>query len=220
MPLLDRVSTLIKANINDLVDKAENPEKLVKQLLLDMQNQFVQVKTQLAIAIADQHLLGRRQQENLQQQQEWVGKAELALQKNQEDLARAALERSLSYENAAKNFAQQIEDQSQQVQQLRDALHRLEQKMTDTKAKSELLIAQHRRARIAARAGTASMSDVEHEATFDRLKMKVVEAEAVGQGQMAISEPNIDQRFTAMERADQVDRLLRELKARSAGRNQ
>ncbi len=218
MPLLDRVATLIKANINDLVDKAENPEKLVKQLLLDMQNQFVQVKTQLAIAIADQHLLGKRQQENLQQQQEWIGKAELALQKNQEDLARVALERSLSYENAAKNFSQQIEDQSQQVQQLRDALHRLEQKMTDTKAKSELLIAQHRRARLAARAGTTTVNEADQDAAFDRLKMKVIEAEAVGQGQLAIGEPSIDQRFTAMERADQVDRLLRELKARSGGR--
>lgn len=218
MPLLDRVATLIKANINDLVDKAENPEKLVKQLLLDMQNQFVQVKTQLAIAIADQHLLGKRQQENLQQQQEWIGKAELALQKNQEDLARVALERSLSYENAAKNFSQQIEDQSQQVQQLRDALHRLEQKMTDTKAKSELLMAQHRRARLAARAGTTSVNEADHDAAFDRLKMKVIEAEAVGHGQLAIGEPSIDQRFTAMERADQVDRLLRELKARSGGR--
>ena|SRR5450755_2501120 len=220
MALLDRVATLIKANINDLVDKAENPEKLVKQLLLDMQNQFVQVKTQLAIAISDQHLLERRQQENLTLQQEWVGRAELAIQKDQEDLARAALERSLSYESAAKNFSQQIEDQSHQVQQLRDALHRLEQKMTDTKSKAELLMAQHRRARLAARTGTTSLQDLENDAAFDRVKLKVIEAEAVGHGQMAIGEPSIDQRFTALERADQVDRLLQDLKARAENRDQ
>src|ERR1041385_5035967 len=100
MALLDRVATLVKANINDLVDKAENPEKLLKQLLLDMQNQFVQVKTQLAIAIADQHLLEKRQKENIELQQEWIRKAELAVSKQQEDLARVALERSLVYENA------------------------------------------------------------------------------------------------------------------------
>src|SRR5947209_4614138 len=105
MSLLDRVTTLIRANLNDLVDKAEDPEKLLKQLLLDMQNQFIQVKTQVAIAIADQHLLERKQSENLEAQQEWVRKAELAVHKGEEDLARLALERSLTYENAAKNFA-------------------------------------------------------------------------------------------------------------------
>src|SRR6201994_2472535 len=122
MTLLDRVSTLIKANLNDLVDKAENPEKLLKQLLLDMQNQFMQVKTQVAIAIAHRHLLEKKQQENLDSQRDWVRKAELALQKNEEDLARQALERSLVFENSAANFAQQVQDQSEQVQLLRDAL--------------------------------------------------------------------------------------------------
>lgn len=214
MPLLDRVTTLIKANLNDLVDKAEDPEKLLKQLLLDMQNQFMQVKTQVAIAIADQHLLEKRQQENMDAQKEWLRKAELAVQKNQEDLARIALERSLTYENAAKNFAQQIEDQSHQVQSLRDALHRLEQKITETKAKTEVLIAQHRRARLAVRSGTTAMNELESDAAFDRLRWKVSEAEALGQGTLAAGEPNADQRFSALEKSDQVDRLLADLKAR------
>jgi phage shock protein A len=141
MALLERVATLIKANLNDLVDKAEDPEKLLKQLLLDMQNQFMQVKTQVAIAIADQHLVEKKQAESLNLQQEWLRKAELAVHKNEEDLARVALERSITYENAAKNFTQQIEDQSHQVQLLRDALHRLEQKITETRSKTDLLIA-------------------------------------------------------------------------------
>jgi phage shock protein A len=214
MPLLDRVTTLIKANLNDLVDKAEDPEKLLKQLLLDMQNQFMQVKTQVAIAIADQHLLEKRQQENMEAQKEWLRKAELAVQRNEEDLARIALERSLTYENAARNFAQQIEDQSQQVQSLRDALHRLEQKITETKAKTEVLIAQHRRARLAVRSGTAAMKEFDSDAAFDRLKWKVSEAEALGQGHAAATQPNAEQRFSALEKSDQVDRLLADLKAR------
>ena len=214
MPLLDRVTTLIKANLNDLVDKAEDPEKLLKQLLLDMQNQFMQVKTQVAIAIADQHLLEKKQQENMESQKEWLRKAELAVQKNEEDLARIALERSLTYENAARNFAQQIEDQSHQVQSLRDALHRLEQKITETKAKAEVLIAQHRRARLAVRAGTIPVNEAENEATLDRLKWKVSEAEALGHGQLAAGEPNADQRFSSLEKSDKVDRLLADLKAR------
>ncbi|HZS55774.1 MAG TPA: PspA/IM30 family protein [Bryobacteraceae bacterium] len=215
MALLDRVTTLIKANLNDLVDKAEDPEKLLKQLLLDMQNQFMQVKTQVAIAIADQHLLEKKQKESLAEQQDWLRKAELAVSKNEEALARMALERSLTHEEAAKNFAQQIEDQAHQVQILRDALHRLEQKMTETKAKTEILIAQHRRARLAVRAGTTNMKEFDHDAAFDRLQMKVSEADSMGHGQLSAGEPNAEQRLAALEKSDQVDRLLADLKARA-----
>jgi phage shock protein A len=215
MTLLDRVSTLIKANLNDLVDKAENPEKLLKQLLLDMQNQFMQVKTQVAIAIAHRHLLEKKQQENLNSQKDWVRKAELALQKNEEDLARQALERSLVFENAAANFAQQMEDQSHQVQLLRDALHRLEQKTAETKAKSDLLLAQHRRARVALRTGATGKREFESDAAFNRLHTKVIEAEAAGQGELAVGQTGLEQRLDALERSDQVDRLLADLKQRS-----
>jgi len=199
------------------VEKAEEPEKLLKQLLLDMQNQFMQVKTQVAIAIADQHLLEKKQRENLDAQKEWLRKAELAVQKKQEDLARIALERSLTYEEAAKNFGQQIEDQSHQVQTLRDALHRLEQKMTETRTRTELLIAQHRRARLAVRAGSATFKEFEHDAAFDRVKSKVMETEALGHGQMAAGEPDTEKRLAALEKSDQVDRLLADLKAKSTG---
>jgi phage shock protein A len=217
MALLDRVATLIKANLNDLIDKAEDPEKLLKQLLLDMQNQFMQVKTQVAMAIADQHLLEKKQQENLNAHREWLRKAELAVAKNEEDLARIALERSLTYEDAAKNFSQQIEDQSHHVQGLRDALHRLEQKITETKAKTDLLIAQHRRARLATRSGAAAMKEFNGDAAFDRLKWKVAEADAMGHGQLAAAQPNAEQRFVALERSDQVDRLLADMKLRALG---
>ena len=215
MALLDRVTTLIKANVNDLVDRAENPEKLLKQLLLDMQNQFMQVKTQLAISIADQHLLEKRKRENLDSQQEWVRKAELALQKGHEDLARVALERSVAFETAGHNFGQQIEDQSSQVTTLKEALHRLEQKMTETQAKSELLVAQHRRARVALRSSGSPSAAAEQDATFHRMKLKVAEAEALGHGQTVAFEANEDERFTALEKEDKVDRLLADLKART-----
>jgi len=81
MALLERVSTLVRANLNDLIDKAEEPEKMIKQVILDMQNQLLQVKTQVAIAIADQHLLERKQKENEDKVAEWMRKAELAVDK-------------------------------------------------------------------------------------------------------------------------------------------
>jgi phage shock protein A len=214
MALLERVATLMKANVNDLVDKAENPEKLLKQLLLDMQNQFMQVKTQVAIAIADQHLLENKQKENLDHQKEWVRKAELALEKGEEDLARVALERSLTHESAAHNFSQQIEDQSHQVSVMRDALNKLEQKMAETKAKTELLIAQHRRARVLERSGVAVSQDMKNDATFDRMREKVGESEALGLGYATLLEDNAEKRLAALDRADKVEQLLAELKSK------
>src|SRR6266478_4585653 len=104
MALLERVATLIRANLNDLVDQAEDPEKMIKQLILDMQNQLLQVKTQVAITIADQHLLMKKLEENRQSSEEWVRKAELAVTKGHDDLARAALERSMTANQVAESF--------------------------------------------------------------------------------------------------------------------
>src|SRR5215469_9971599 len=115
MALLERVRTLIRANLNDLIDKAEDPEKMIKQVIIDMQNQLLQVKTQVAIAIADQHLLEKKQKENEEKTSEWIRKAELAIDKKQDPLARAALERSLSHKALTENFAQQVADQTVQV---------------------------------------------------------------------------------------------------------
>jgi phage shock protein A len=213
--LLERVTTLIRANLNDLIEKAENPEKLLKQLLLDMENQFMQVKTQVAMAIADHHLLEKKQNESLTSQREWLRKAELALQKNDEGLARTALERSLAFENAARNFAQQVEEQLQQVQTLREAMQRLEQKMTETKIKVDLLIAQHRRSKLAQRAGIEPSVEYRNEALLNRAKNKVDEAEAMAAGQLHAAAIDATHQLEAMDRADEVDRLLAELKQRS-----
>src|SRR3954453_19990235 len=97
MGLLERVSTLVRANLNDLIDRAENASKMIKQVILDMENQLLQVKTQVAISMADQHLLHKKQAEHEDRAAEWMKKAELAVDKQQDDLARAALERYQSF---------------------------------------------------------------------------------------------------------------------------
>jgi phage shock protein A len=175
MALLERVSTLVRANLNDLIDKAEEPEKMIKQVILDMNNQLLQVKTQVAIAIADQHLLDKKKLENDDKIQEWMRKAELAVDKKQDDLARAALLRVESYRDLSSNFAQQLEDQKAQVENLKSALRNLDQKLAEANAKADLLIAQHRRARAANRATDAQsgMNANTKSATFDRMKKKV-----------------------------------------------
>src|SRR5499425_1932083 len=101
MGLLERVSTLVRANLNDLIDRAENPSKMIKQVILDMENQLLQVKTQVAISIADQHMLEQKAREMTERAAEWLRKAELAVEKDQDDLARAALERHTSADRTA-----------------------------------------------------------------------------------------------------------------------
>jgi phage shock protein A len=213
MALLERVTTLIRANLNDLVERAENPEKLLKQLLLDMQNQFMQVKTQAAMAIADLHALEKKQKESLNSQREWLRKAELALAKQEEALTRTALERSLAFENAARGFAQQVDEQSHQVQLLRDAMQRLDQKIAETKIKADLLIAQHRRAKLAERAGIKPTAEIQSEIVLDRAKAKVDQAEAIATGQLAAIDPS--RQLEAIERNSEIDQLLAELKQRT-----
>ena len=119
MALLERVATLIRANLNDLIDQAEEPEKMIKQVILDMQNQLLQVKTQVASAIADQHLLMKKEKENQDAASDWVRKAELAVEKGHDDLARAALERSMTSQSMSSSFAEQVADQTTQVENRR-----------------------------------------------------------------------------------------------------
>ena len=216
MALLERVSALIRANLNDLVDRAEHPQKMLKQVILDMQNQMLQVKTQVAIAIADEHLLRKKQKENEDKHAEWMRKTELAIDKKQDDLARAALERAMSYKELGESFAQQVADQKLQVESLKTALSKLEQKLTEAKAKADLLIAQHRRSRAVGKASDAhlAMGDGSKAAAFDRMKRKVAHSEASSQAKAELAVDNVEDRLAALEKQDRIEQLLGELKSK------
>jgi phage shock protein A len=216
MALLERVSTLVRANLNDLIDKAEDPEKMIKQVILDMQNQLLQVKTQVAIAIADQHLLEKKQKENEDKVGEWMRKAELAVDKKQDDLARAALLRVESYRDLSGSFAEQVTDQKAQVENLKTALRQLDQKLAEANAKADVLIAQHRRARAVGKASDAriNIGNGSKAAAFDRMKHKVVREEAVSQAKSEIAVDDVEDRLAALEKEDRIEQLLGELKAK------
>jgi len=219
MALLERVSTLIRANLNDLIDRAEDPEKMIKQVILDMRNQLMQVKTQVAIAIADQHVLEKKQKENADKESEWMRKAELAVDKKQDDLARAALERSMSYKQMAGSFDSLVADQKTEVDNLKSALHKLEQKLAEAESKSDALIAQHRRSRALSKASDAQMAigDRSKVATFERMKSKVRHAEAVSKAKAEMANDNVEDKLAALEKQDEIEKLLKEIKARRAG---
>lgn len=218
MTLLDRVSTILRANLNDLVEKAEDPERMLKQVVLDMENQLLQVKTQVAIAIADQHVLEKKQAEHAAQAKDWHRKAELAVKKGNDDLARAAIERSLSQEQLAAGFATQAEDQKAEADNLRDALRKLDQKLTETRAQCEMLVAEHRRSKVVGRAAKArSVVGSDQENTLTRMKSKVrVSSAQTAAANEVLTPESLEDRFRALENTDRVEELLSEIKSRQS----
>jgi phage shock protein A len=216
MALMERVSALIRANLNDLIDKAEDPEKMLKQVIVDMENQLMQVKTQVAIAMADEHLLIGRQKEKETKGSEWMHKAELAVDKKNDDLAREALERAESYREMAGSYSQQVDDQKTQVELLKTSLRKLQQKLDEARSKSELLIARNRRSRAVTRASEArgAFEQDKHAATFHRMKRHVMEHEAVGAAHAALTAESLDDRFDTLERGERIDQLLSDLKVK------
>lgn len=218
MSLLERVSTLLRANLNDLVEKAEDPERMLKQVVLDMENQLMQLKTQVAIAIADQHLLEKKRADHEQQAAEWRRKAELAVEKGHDDLARAALERALSHDQLMQGFVSQAEDQKHEADNLRQALRKLEQKLNETRAHCEMLVAEHRRAKVVGRATRVrQVAGPTQEQTLQRMKSKVhvTAAETAAAAEVLVPD-SLEDKFRALESEDKVELLLNEIKSRKA----
>jgi phage shock protein A len=216
MGLLERVTTLIRANLNDMIDRAEDPEKMIKQVILDMENQYLQVKTQVAVSIADQHMLEKKLKENEGTGNDWMRKAELAVDKGEDDLARAALDRYQTSLRLAQSYREQVDDQKAQVETLKGALQKLEQKLDEAKSKRDLLLARHRRSIAlgkAARAQTA-IGDQSKSGNFDRLKERVHHTEAVATAEVEIIDADAGERLTRLDRDVEIDRLLADLKDR------
>jgi len=218
MSLLDRVTTLLRANLNDLVEKAEDPERLLKQIVLDMENQLLQVKTQVAIAIADEHLLAKKRTEHEHEAAESRRKAELAVQKGNDNLARAALERALSHDQLTAGFAAQVEDQKAEADNLRQALRKLNQKLSETRAHCEMLVAEHRRAQVVGRASKARVAvGPDQDQAMERMKSRVRmnAAENAASSEVMVSE-TLEDKFKALESEDKIELLLNEIKSRQA----
>ena len=215
MALMERVTTLLRANLNDLIDKAQDPEKMLKQLVLDMENQLLQVKTQVAIAIADQHLLEKKSAEHETAAETWKNKAALAVAKGRDDLAREALERSLSHSEMGKSFLEQLDDQRTEAEGLRSAFVKLQQKLTETRAHCELLIAEHRRARAIGKSQQAQSTarSGDKAASIERYKSQLRVQQAANHANLEFATgESLEERFVMLEREQQVEALLAELK--------
>lgn len=189
MAIVTRFWTMLKANLNHLIGKAEDPEKMLNQMLLDMQEQLIQAKKQVAVAIADEKRLLRQHEEQTNLAQQWEQKAMMAINAQKDDLAKQALERKSEHDKMAQGFGEQWKAQKQAVDQLKVALTGLSEKIAEAKRKKDLLIARAKRAE-AQKTITDTMSGMAAGSaldTIDRMEKKIdqMEAEAQATTEMA-----------------------------------
>ena len=220
MSILDRVSTVIRSNLNYLINKAENPEKMLDQILIQMREQLVEAKREVAGAIADEKRLGAQLEAELEQVREWERRAMLAVQKNDDALAREALRRKADHEKIAIGYKHQWDAQAASTENIKNALRGLSQKIEEAARKKNLLIARHKRAEAQKHIHDvmAGLSDTSAFEAFDRMTAKVEQIEAQASASVEISQElsgdTLEQRFRALEGSSDVDHELLALKAK------
>jgi phage shock protein A len=223
MGILDRIRTVLKANINALISKAEDPEKMLNQLIMDMNEQLLEAKKQVAMAIADEKKLERQAMENKSQGEDWEKKAMLAVKAGKDDLAKEALVRKQEYDGYAASFQKEYDSQHAAVEQLKDALRQLQAKIEEASRKKNLLIARAKRAEAQKQIQQTmgSLSANSSFDTFDRMAQKVdqveAEAEALKELGAVSADQKLEDKFKELESSDQSsDKLLEDLKAKMA----
>ena len=225
MSVFSRISTVFKANVNDALTKAEDPEKVLNQLTIDMNAQLVDTKQKVAAAIADEKRLQRQYQETAGAAKGWEGKATVAVEKERDDLAREALARRNETQQLADEYKIQWDKQRQAVDQLKEHLRALELKIAEANRKKHLLIARQKRAKAqkAIHETMAGMKDSSAFDTFDRMEQKVgdMEARADAAAEMAdFEKDSLEDEFAALEKTNNVEDDLAALKAKVGNGNE
>ncbi len=225
MSVFSRISTIFKANVNDALTKAEEPEKVLNQLTIEMQEQLVDTKQKVAAAIADEKRLQRQYQEAAGEAKQWEEKATVAVEQQRDDLAREALARRNEAQQLADEYKIQWDKQRQAVGQLKEHLRALEVKIGEANRKKHLLIARQKRAKAqkAIHETMAGMKDSSAFDTFDRMEQKVgdIEARADAAAELADFERDpLEDEFAALETKGNVDDDLAALKAKVGSGNE
>ncbi|ACK67816.1 phage shock protein A, PspA [Rippkaea orientalis PCC 8801] len=219
MGLFDRLSRVVRANLNDLVSKAEDPEKVLEQTIMDMGEDLVQVRQAVARAIAEQKRTEQRYSQDLSEANKWEQRAKLALSKGDESLAREALVRKKTHAETAATLKQQLDQQAVQVETLRRNLVALESKISEAKTKKNMLIARAKAAKaneeIQSTLGGINTSG--SMAAFERMEAKVLDMEARSQAVGELGSYGIEQQFAQLESGSGVEDELAMLKAQISG---
>jgi phage shock protein A len=221
MGIFKRLSDVVKANINDLISKAENPEKMLNQMIIDMNEHLIESKKGVASSIADEKRLERQMKENMTKAQDWEKKAMIALKAGKEDLAKQALLRKQEYTNYYNELKPQWEAQHAAVTKLKDSLKALQQKIEEAQRKKNILIARAKRAETTKKIQQTMGSMKNNNAfdVFDRMSEKVEklesEADALAELEDMSADGDLEAQFKALESSGtNADLLLEELKAK------
>jgi len=215
MGLFDRIARVIRANLNSLVGQAEDPEKILEQTVLDMQEDLIKLRQSVAQAIATQKRTERQAAQAEKTANEWYQRAQLALQKGDDSLAREALTRRKSYQETADALKGQLSQQSSVVTKLRQNMMTLESKISEAKTKKDMYIARARSAKASqqindmmGRVGTGSAM-----AAFERMEEKVMQLEAQSEAIAELGTDDLEKQFAALEGGGDIDAELAAMKA-------
>jgi phage shock protein A len=225
MGILDRISSIFKANVNHLLSQAEDPEKMLEQIITEMNEQLSKTKQQVTMAIADEKRLEKQYHSAETEAQEWESKATLALQKENEELAKEALARRNEHQNLANEYKVQWEKQKQAVDELKENLRALERKIEEAARKKNLLIARQKRARAQQQIHEtmSGMRDGSAFESFERMEQKIVESEARADAAAEMAETEdvkLEDQFAELEKEGSLDDDLAKLKAKVASQSQ
>lgn len=220
MSIFQRITNLLRANINDLLDRAEDPEKMIKQMIMDMEESVREGKVALAAAITEEKKLKAAYEENLEQANSWFNKAELAMEKGEENLAREALRRRKTHDDNGNSFKAQWEEQRKTVAAMREDVDALESKLAEAKAKKDILIARKRRAEASKKVNESLAGISKNNAfeTFARMEEKIEHMEAQAQAAAEVRQDSLEERFARLGADKDVEDDLEALKARIAAK--
>ncbi|BAY78983.1 phage shock protein A, PspA (plasmid) [Nostoc linckia NIES-25] len=215
MGLFDRIKRVVSANLNDLVNKAEDPEKMLEQAILEMQEDLVQLRQGVAQAIAAQKRTDKQYTDAQNEINKWQRNAQLALQKGDENLARQALERKKTYTDTSASLKASLDQQSTQVETLKRNLIQLESKISEAKTKKEMLKARitTAKAQEQLQGMVRGMNTSSAMAAFERMEEKVLMQEARAQSAGELASTDLESQFAQLESGSDVDDELAALKA-------
>jgi phage shock protein A len=218
MGILQKFSTVLKSNINDLISRAENPEKMLNQIILDMRDQLAKAKREVAAAIADERKLKSQVETEVKQARDWQHRAMLAVKENRDDLAKQALIRQQEHTERAQVLQQTWETHSAETEKLKGSLRQLNDKIEEAKRKRNLLVAKQKRAQAQRRIHEtmSGLSDTSAFETFNRMAEKIEDEErrTLAQAEVteAIAGDTLETQFIKLESgtggADVEDRLM------------
>jgi phage shock protein A len=216
--LLDRISMLVRSNVNDLLDRAENPEKTLDQIIRDMADAITKAKSQVAETIAQKNLIESNLENAERLSNQWGTKAQLAVQKGADDLAREALRRKKDYDANAQVYAGQLASQTEVTDKLKGDMQALQSKYEDVVRNREVLIARHRTAQAVQKVQqtAAALQGIDPTSELSRMEEKIRMEEARARASAELNESSLDRRFAELEADPDVEAELAVLKAASA----